>query len=201
MTSTWQEPNKNTEIFLAVNKQDSEKGNDLKARKKLTTSLTRTQVGDSTDSRGDTCRQLRQDRESTCKNLRHRRQRGTKPSGRRAIGILSILQVLTSVDFFKVRTGFGCLEKNILPTDGGCEQYTHKYSTYRVALSITTVHHANTRGSRLRIIFVSLKYVSSTCHVSPALVCFLSHLSSDFTAFFSNLSTDFTDTHNTSKAR
>ena len=33
----------------------------------------------------------------------------------------------------RVRTGFGCLEKNIQPTDEECEQYTHKYSTYRVA--------------------------------------------------------------------
>ena len=31
-----------------------------------------------------------------------------------------------------------------------CEQYTHKYSTYRVAHSMITFHHANTRGSRLR---------------------------------------------------
>ena len=29
--------------------------------------------------RGETCRQLRQDRGPTCKQLRHRRQRGTKP--------------------------------------------------------------------------------------------------------------------------
>ena len=35
--------------------------------------------------------------------------------------------------FLRVRTGFGCLEKNLQPTDGRCEQYTHKYSTYRVA--------------------------------------------------------------------
>ena len=126
-TSTWQEPNKNTEIFLAV------KGNNMKATKTLTTSLTRTQVGDCTDSRGETCRHLRQARGPTCKQLRHRRQRGTKPSGRRAIGILSILQALTTGDFFlRVRTGFGCLEKNLQPTDGRCEQYTHKYSTYRV---------------------------------------------------------------------
>ena len=32
--------------------------------------------------------------------LRHRRQRGTTLSGRRAIGILSTLQVLTSGVFF-----------------------------------------------------------------------------------------------------
>ena len=47
-----------------------------------------------------------------------------------------------------------------------CEQYTHKYSTYRVAHSMITFHHANTRSSRLKAqelqssgmhIFVSLK--------------------------------------------
>ena len=52
------------------------------------------QVGGSTGRR-ETCRQLRQDRGPTCKQLRHRRQHGTKPSGRRAIGILCILQALT----------------------------------------------------------------------------------------------------------
>ena len=58
--------------------------------------------------RGETCRQLRQDRGPTCKQLRHRRQRGKKTSGRRAIGILSILQSLTTGDIFlRVRTGFG----------------------------------------------------------------------------------------------
>ena len=63
----------------------------------LTTSLTRTRVLDSTDSRAETCRHLRQARGPTCKQLR---QRGTRPSGRRAIGILSILHVLTSGVFF-----------------------------------------------------------------------------------------------------
>ena len=38
-TSTLQEPNKNTEIFFAVNKLGSEKGNNLKATKTLTTSF------------------------------------------------------------------------------------------------------------------------------------------------------------------
>ena len=57
-------------------------------------------VGDSTDSsRGETCRHLCQARGPTRTQLRHRRQRWTKPSGRRAIGTLSILQVLTSGDF------------------------------------------------------------------------------------------------------
>ena len=61
----------------------------------MTTQLNRKQVGGSTEGRGETCRQLRQDRGPTGKQLRHRRQRGTKPSGRRAIGILGILQALT----------------------------------------------------------------------------------------------------------
>ena len=94
----------------------------------MTTPLTRTQVGDSTDSREGTCRHLRQDRAPKCKKLRHRRQRGTQHSG-------SDEQVEFSA-FFKprrVRTGFGCPEKNLQPTDGWCEQYTHKCSTYRVA--------------------------------------------------------------------
>ena len=89
MTSTWQGPNKITEPFLAVNKSDSEKDNNLRATKNTTTQLTRKQVGGSTNSRGETCKQLRQDR-----------QRGAKPSGRRAIGILSILQALTIDEFF-----------------------------------------------------------------------------------------------------
>ena len=35
--------------------------------------------------------------------------------------------------FLRVRTSFGCLEKNIQSTDGEVKQYTHKYSTCRVA--------------------------------------------------------------------
>ena len=77
--------------------------------------LTLKQVGSSAKGHGETCRQLRQDRGPTCKQFRHCRQRGTKPG-----------------KFFS-GTGFGCLEKNLQPTDGVCEQYTHKYSTYRVA--------------------------------------------------------------------
>ena len=71
---------------------------------------------------------------SGSRQLRHRRQIGIEPIGRRAIGILSILQALTIGEFFlRVRTSFGCLEKKLQPTDGRCEQYTHKYSTCRVA--------------------------------------------------------------------
>ena len=52
------------------------------------------QVGGSTKGRGETCRQIRQDHKPTCKQLRHRRQSGTKFIGRRAIGIFSILHGL-----------------------------------------------------------------------------------------------------------
>ena len=88
-TSTWQGLSKTTEPSLAVNKYDKEKNNSSKESKNSTTRLTLKEAGGSTKSRGETCRQLR-----------HRRQRGIRPIGRRAIGILSILQVLTSGDFF-----------------------------------------------------------------------------------------------------
>ena len=68
--------------------------------KNMTARLTRKQVGGSTKSRGETCLQHRQGRGPTCRQLRHRCQRGTKPIGRRPIGILSILQALTIGDFF-----------------------------------------------------------------------------------------------------
>ena len=57
-------------------------------------------AGGSTKSRRETFRQLRQDRGPTCQQLRHRRQIGTKRTGRRTIGILSILQALTIGEFF-----------------------------------------------------------------------------------------------------
>ena len=69
-----------------------------------------------------------------CRQLRQRRQRGTKRIGRRALGILSILQALTIGEIFlRVRTGFGCMENNLQTTNRVCEQYTHKKSTYTVA--------------------------------------------------------------------
>ena len=66
----------------------------------MTTRLTLKQVRGSTKGRWETCRQLRQGRGPTYRQLRHRRQSGTKPIGRQAIGILSILQALTMGDFF-----------------------------------------------------------------------------------------------------
>ena len=139
----------------------------------MTMWLTLKQVGGSTKGRGETCRQIRQDREPTCKQLRHRRQRVTQPIGRRAIGILSILQALTTGDIFlRVRTGFGCLEKNLQPTDGVCEQYTHKYSTHRVAQHdhISSREHAwlkSCKSSGLHI-FVSKPIF---IHVSCLVLC------------------------------
>ena len=77
---------------------------------------------------------------------------------------------LTTGEFFlRVRTGFGCLEKNLQPTDRRCEQCTHKYSTYRVAQHIT-FHHANTRGSRLRIAHLCVPQ-TLVIHVSCLIPC------------------------------
>ena len=68
------------------------------------------------------------------------------------------------VIFLRVGTSFGWLEKTLQTTSKESKQYTHKYSTCRVA------QHANTRGSRagrLRIAHLCVqKQLSSTCHVS-----------------------------------
>ena len=77
----------------------------------MTTRLTPKQIGGSTSSRRERCREVRQDRRPTCKQLRHRDRVGTKPIGRRAIGNFSFLQALTIAEIvFKVRTSFGCPE-------------------------------------------------------------------------------------------
>ena len=97
-----------------VDLSESETGSEEDVTGNMTTRLTRKQV--------------------TCKQLRHRRQHGTKPSGRRAIGILSILQVLTSGEFFSEleQVSVAWIKTSSQPTER-CEQYTNKYSTYRVA--------------------------------------------------------------------
>ena len=92
MTSTWQEPSRIQRYSSQSTNKTVKRATIWRQRKTLTTPLTRTQVGDSTDSREETCKHLRQDRGPNCKQLCHRRQRGTKPSVRRACGILSILQ-------------------------------------------------------------------------------------------------------------
>ena len=111
-------------------------------------------------------RHLRQDRGSTCQKLRHRRQRGIKPSGRRAIGILSILQALTTGEFFlRVRTGFGCC-----PTNRRVVWTVHTNTARTELHSITTFHHANRRGSRLRIAHLCVPR-TIVIHVSCLIPC------------------------------
>ena len=95
---------------------------------------------------------------------------GPKSIGRRAFGILSILQALTTDEFFlRVGAGFGCLEKKTQPTDGGCEQHPQIQHVQSFAQHdhISSREHAwlKLRSSGLHI-FVSLKQLSSTCHVS-----------------------------------
>ena len=117
----------------------------------MTSWLKLKQVGVSTNSRGETCRQIHQDRRPTCKQLRHRRQRGIKPIGRRAIGILSILQARRLVIF----GGSGVVNST-------------RRNKARTEFSMITIHQANTRSSSSRIahLCVTKKKMSSTCDVS-----------------------------------
>ena len=67
--------------------------------------------------------------------------------------------------FLRVRTIFGCLVKNLQTTDGVCEQYTPKYSKYRVAQHdhISSRKHAWLKLERSGLhIFVSY----NNCHPS-----------------------------------
>ena len=90
--------------------------------------------------------------------------------GRRAVGILSILQAWRFVKkkFSEFRTNSGCREKTERSTQTACT-VAHSVSQH-ILESLTTFHHANTRGSRsgrLRIAYLCvLKQLSSTCHVS-----------------------------------
>ena len=80
----------------------------------MTTRLTLKQVEGSTKGRWETCRQLR-----------HRHHIGTEPTGRRAIGILSILHALMIREFFlRVRTNFNCMEKKNSNQPTGCVNST-----------------------------------------------------------------------------
>ena len=99
----------------------------------------------------------------TCKQLRRHRQPWTKPSRRRATGIFCILQALTTAEFFsKLGQVSVAWRKKLQPTDGRCEQYTNKYSTYRVAQQ----NHNSSRVAQDQgmHIFVSLKTL--VIHVS-----------------------------------
>ena len=144
--------------------------NHSRAWKNTTARLTLTQEGRSTKGRGETCRQLRQDRGPTCKKLRHRRQIGTEPIGRRAIGILSILLALTTGDFFfRVRTCFLFLEKTSRqPRERGVNSTLQTYGTYRVAEHdhISSREHAWPKSCKAQdCTSLSPKQLSSTCHV------------------------------------
>ena len=137
----------------------STKNNSSKELKNSTARLALKQAGGSGKSRMESCRQLL-----------HRRQTAIKPIGRRAVGILSSLQGLTICVFFlRVRTGFGCLEKNPQPTDGGCEQYTHKYSTHRVAQH-DPISSRVAQAAMLRIAHLCVLKIIVT-HVSCLVLC------------------------------
>ena len=88
-TNTWQRLNKTVEPFLAVNKQDSEKDERLRELNNMTMQSTLAQAGGSVKSRGESCRQLRP-----------HQQIGIETSGRRAVGIPSIIQGLTTREIF-----------------------------------------------------------------------------------------------------
>ena len=154
----------------------------------MTTCLTLKQVGGSTKGRGETCRQIRQDHGPTCKQLRHRRQRGTKPTGRRAIGILSIPQVLTIGEQFFSELGqvFGCLEKNLQPTDvnlwtvhpqiqhvQSCTAWSHFITRTRVAQELQSSGLHIFVSHETIVIHVSCLVLCRTWHWPPAQV--LSH--------------------------
>ena len=90
---------------------------------------------------------LQRVRGETCRQLRHRRS-GTKPIGRRAIGILSILQASTIGDFFSELglVSVAWRKTSRQPTGGVNSTPTN---TARAELrSMITFHHASTRGSR-----------------------------------------------------
>ena len=77
-----------------------------------------------------------------------------------------------SLNFYRVRSSFDCLEKNFqtidgrvnrTPTQTACTD-AHSVSQH-ILKRMITFHHANTRDSRLRI-FVFQNSCQSTCHVS-----------------------------------
>ena len=160
-TITWQEPNKKTEIFLAVKKLGPFEGHgELDYAVGLNTST----------------RFYRQSR----------RILQTSESGSRAI-LQSSFVIVVNVGPNLWKTSNWKSQYSSSPHDLGffpelgqvsvawgkassqptvrCEQYTHKYSTYRVAHSIITCHHANTRGSRQGFqVFCVLKMI--VIHVS-----------------------------------
>ena len=119
----------------------------------MTTSLTRTQVGDSTNSRGETCRHLRQSREDE------------------QLEFSALFKSWQVVIFSHSSDRFRLPGENLQPTDGECEQYIHKYSTCRVAHSIITLHHANTHGSRIaHLCVLEIIVIHVSCLTCPCLL-------------------------------
>ena len=107
----------------------------------------------------------------TCYQLRHRRQRWTKPIGRRTVGILCILQGLTTGDikFFSELGPVSVAWRKTSRQPTGSLNSTPTNTARTELHSMITFHHANTRGSRagrLRIAHLCVaKHLSSTCHV------------------------------------
>ena len=135
----------------------------------MTTQLTRKQVGGSTKGRGKTCRKHRQGCGRACKQLRHHRQRRSKPVEDEQLEFSAFFKVRRLVIFLRVKTGFGCLEKtSTQPPE--CVNNTPTISARTELHNTITFHHANTHGSRAakpRIAHLCvLKQLSSTCHVS-----------------------------------
>ena len=129
-----------------------------------TTRLTPQQAGGSTKSRGETCR-----------HLRHRHHIGIEPIGRRAVGILSILQGLTMSEKTKFSelgpVSVDCRKTSRKPTESVNSTPTN---TARAELHSTiTFHHSNTRGSRAGRLRIAHLCVTKTfvIHVSCLIPC------------------------------
>ena len=108
------------------------------------------QVGGSTNSRGEICRQIRQDRRPTCKQLRHRRQIGPNTLEDEQLEFSAFFKPWQWWNcFLRVGTGFGCLEKKPPANRRGvwivhpqiqhvqsCTAWSHFITRTRVALKL-----------------------------------------------------------------
>ena len=148
--STWQGPKKKISIPRSQQVRQR-KGQQFEGNEKYDCTVDpKKQVGGSTMGRGPSCRQLR-----------HKCQRGTKPIGRRAIGILSIPQALTGQISVAWRITSSQPMEDV-------NRYTQKCSTCRAAQHdrISSREHARVKHCKDQdCTSVLLKQVSSTCHV------------------------------------
>ena len=147
MTSTWQGPEKNTEPFIPRSQQVRQrKGQQVEGNEEYDYAVDPNTGWRFYKGSRENCRQLRRDRGPICRQLRHRRQSGTKTPWKTSNWNSQHSSSPDDWSFFSESGQVSvALEKNLHPTDGECEQYTHKYSTYRVAHSMITFHHASTR--------------------------------------------------------